>query len=98
VLLPMQDNSLLTMPPWRNPWLLLAEAASFLSHFAILYIPFLANIFGIVPLSLNEWILVVLFAFPVILIDEVLKYVGRHYVNPPTPVPDKLKALAGKED
>lgn len=39
--LTVQDNSLLTMPPWRNPWLLVAEAASFLSHFAILYIPFL---------------------------------------------------------
>jgi hypothetical protein len=39
----VQDNSLLTMPPWRNPWLLVAEAASFLSHFAILYIPFLVS-------------------------------------------------------
>ena len=42
-LLTVQDNSLLTMPPWRNPWLLVAEAASFLSHFAILYIPFLVS-------------------------------------------------------
>lgn len=40
----LQDNSLLTMPPWRNPWLLVAEAASFLCHFAILYIPFLVSL------------------------------------------------------
>ncbi|KAK1285657.1 Calcium-transporting ATPase 4, endoplasmic reticulum-type [Acorus calamus] len=34
-------------------------------------------VFGIVPLSLNEWLLVVAVAFPVILIDEVLKFIGR---------------------
>ena len=66
-----QDNSLLTMPPWINPWLLAAEAVSFGSHFLILYVPVLANIFGIVPLTFQEWLLVIVFASPVILIDEV---------------------------
>ena len=66
-----QDNSLLTMPPWINPWLLMAEAVSFGLHFLILYVPFLADIFGIVPLTFQEWLLVIAFAFPVILIDEV---------------------------
>ncbi|XP_051113207.1 calcium-transporting ATPase 1, endoplasmic reticulum-type-like [Andrographis paniculata] len=72
-----EDGSLLSMPPWVNPWLLLAMSVSFALHFLILYVPFLAQIFGIVPLSLNEWWLVVAVAFPVILIDEVLKFVGR---------------------
>ncbi|KAL6011183.1 Calcium-transporting ATPase 1, endoplasmic reticulum-type [Asimina triloba] len=72
-----EDCSLLTMPPWVNPWLLLAMSISFGLHFLILYVPFLAQVFGIVPLSLNEWLLVVAVAFPVILIDEVLKFVGR---------------------
>ncbi|KAK6142054.1 hypothetical protein DH2020_013883 [Rehmannia glutinosa] len=72
-----EDGSLLSMPPWVNPWLLLAMAVSFGLHFLILYVPFLAQIFGIVPLSLNEWLLVLAVAFPVILIDEVLKFVGR---------------------
>lgn len=73
-----EDVSLLTMPPWVNPWLLLAMSVSFGLHFLILYVPFLAQIFGVVPLSLNEWLLVVAVAFPVILIDEVLKLVGRY--------------------
>ena len=77
----VQDNSLLQMPPWSNPWLLLAGAISFISHFAILYIPVLADTFSIVPLSLAEWGLVLLFALPVIIIDEVLKAVGRNFVN-----------------
>ncbi|KAL6566637.1 Calcium-transporting ATPase 4, endoplasmic reticulum-type [Orobanche minor] len=72
-----EDGSLLSMPPWVNPWLLLAMSVSFALHFLILYVPFLAQIFGIVPLSLNEWLLVLAVALPVILIDEVLKFVGR---------------------
>lgn len=31
------------------------------------------------PLSLNEWLLVLLFALPVILIDEILKFLGRNF-------------------
>ncbi|XP_047319901.1 calcium-transporting ATPase 1, endoplasmic reticulum-type-like [Impatiens glandulifera] len=72
-----EDGSLLTMPPWVNPFLLLAMSVSFGLHFLILYVPFLARVFGIVPLSLNEWLLVLAVALPVILIDEVLKFVGR---------------------
>jgi Ca2+-transporting ATPase len=72
-----EDGSLMTMPPWVNPWLLAAMALSFALHFLILYIPFLANIFGIVPLNLNEWLLVLILSLPVIAIDEALKYVGR---------------------
>ncbi|KAI7751446.1 hypothetical protein M8C21_001182 [Ambrosia artemisiifolia] len=72
-----EDESLLTMPPWVNPWLLVAMSVSFGLHFLILYVPFLAQIFGIVPLSVNEWLLVLTVAFPVILIDEMLKFVGR---------------------
>merc|ERR1711907_657381 len=72
-----EDGSLLQMPPWVNPWLLLAMAVSFGLHFVILYIPFLASIFSIAPHNSVEWILVLAFSFPVILIDEVLKMVGR---------------------
>lgn len=70
-------NSLVKMPPWRNPWLLVAMTISFGLHCLILYVPFLANVFGIVPLTLNEWLLVILVSAPVILIDEVLKFMGR---------------------
>ncbi|XP_022757582.1 calcium-transporting ATPase, endoplasmic reticulum-type-like [Durio zibethinus] len=72
-----EDSSLLSMPPWRNPWLLVAMSVSFGLHCLVLYIPFLADMFGVVPLSLNEWFLVILVSIPVILIDEILKFVGR---------------------
>ncbi|KAB2056493.1 hypothetical protein ES319_A11G106100v1 [Gossypium barbadense] len=72
-----EDSSLLTLPPWRNPWLLAAMSVSFGLHCLILYVPFLADIFAVAPLSLNEWFLVILVSVPVILIDEILKFVGR---------------------
>ncbi|KAK3011505.1 hypothetical protein RJ639_011113, partial [Escallonia herrerae] len=72
-----EDSSLLTMPPWMNPWLLVAMSVSFGLHCLILYVPFLADVFGIVPLSLNEWLLVLFVSAPVILIDEFLKFIAR---------------------
>jgi Ca2+-transporting ATPase len=72
-----EDGSLLQMPPWVNPWLLLAMVVSFGLHFVILYIPVLAQIFSIVPLTVNDWFVVFVFSFPVVIIDELLKLVGR---------------------
>ncbi|XAR53933.1 Calcium-transporting ATPase [Bertholletia excelsa] len=72
-----EDNSLITIPPWRNPWLLVAMSVSFGFHCLILYVPFLAEVFGIVPLSPSEWLLVILVSVPVVLIDELLKLAGR---------------------
>lgn len=43
----------------------------------ILYVPVMNQIFGITPLNLAEWKLVIAFSVPVILIDEVLKFFGR---------------------
>lgn len=72
-----EDNSLLTVPPTRNPWLLAAMAVSFGLHFLIVYVPPLARVFSIVPLTAREWGLVALFSLPVVLIDEALKLAGR---------------------
>jgi Ca2+-transporting ATPase len=72
-----EDNSLTVIPPWVNGWLILAIFASITSHLFILYVPRMNTIFGIVPLGLYEWKLVLAFSFPVILIDEVLKFFGR---------------------
>lgn len=72
-----EDGSLLQIPPWVNPYLLLAMAASFGMHFVILYVPWMASIFSICPMSLDDWLVVMYFSFPVIIIDEMLKFVGR---------------------
>eukprot|EP00250_Pteridium_aquilinum_P009828 c18964_g1_i1 orf=764-3508(+) len=78
-----ERNSLLQVPPWANPWLVVAIAVSMGLHFAILYTPWLAEAFGVVPLSYNDWLLVVLFSFPVIPLEEVLKLIGRTLFSRP---------------
>lgn len=72
-----EDMSLITVPPWANPYLLVAMVVSFALHFAILYVPSLTQIFSITPLSKEEWYLVLAFSLPVILVDEGLKMIGR---------------------
>ena len=71
------EASLLTMPPWRNQWLILAISSSVVLHFVILYIPVFNDIFGILPLDRREWGMVILFSFPVCLIDEIIKLYVR---------------------
>jgi len=74
-----EDNSLMTMSPFVNPFLLLAIAASIGLHYMILYVPWLATIFSIAPLNFKEWVIVYMFSVPVILVDEVLKIFGRQF-------------------
>merc|ERR1712039_122946 len=76
-----ENQSLVMMPPWINPLLLAAMALSFALHFLILYVDFLAVVFQITPLSWAQWIVVMKFSLPVILLDELLKFVARNYAD-----------------
>lgn len=63
--------------PLSNVYLLGAMSLSFGLHFVILYVPFLASIFSVSPLNLEEWTVVVLLAFPVLILDEFMKFIAR---------------------
>lgn len=76
-----ENQSLLTMPPWKNVWLLLAIGLSMFLHFAILHISFLSKTFQISALSLSEWMIVLRFSMPVLLLDETLKLLSRNYLD-----------------
>jgi len=72
-----EDGSLFQMPAWANPYLIVACVGSVLLHFVILYVPMLAHIFAVAPLDWHDWVLVMAFSTPVILIDEFLKALAR---------------------
>jgi len=72
-----EDGSLLQMPPWKNPWLLLAITLSMGVHMVIMYVPSLATLFQITALDYEDWVIIVAFSIPVVVIDEVLKFIGR---------------------
>lgn len=71
------ESSLLQVGIFANPWLIGAIIGSMLLHCMILYVPFFETIFNTVALSTNDWLLVISFAAPVILIDEILKFIAR---------------------
>merc|ERR1719430_2902567 len=76
-----ENQSLVLMPPWINPWLLGAMALSFGLHFVILYVDVLNVVFNISPLTVDQWVVVLKFSLPVLLLDELLKFVARNYTD-----------------
>ncbi|SIO73219.1 Cation transporting ATPase C-terminus [Babesia microti strain RI] len=72
------QTSLISMPPWTNPYLVMAVMSSIAIHCLVLYTPPLARIFGVVPLDIYDWIAVFWWSFPVVLIDELLKFISRN--------------------
>merc|ERR1712002_1224065 len=76
-----ENQSLLVMPPWVNIWLLLAMALSLTLHFLILYVDILATVLQVQPLSAAQWLAVLKISLPVLLLDEVLKFIARKYVE-----------------
>ncbi|PWA30762.1 hypothetical protein CCH79_00009226 [Gambusia affinis] len=77
-----ENQSLLKMPPWSNPWLVGAICLSMALHFLILYVDPLPMIFQIRPLSWTQWVVVLKLSLPVILMDEALKFLARNYIEP----------------
>lgn len=102
------NASLVTVRPWQNPYLLAGVTLPILLHLAVMYLPPLSSLFGLSPLSVEEWKVVtyhiyicnylgsavcflnnfshyslcvyqiaLMFALPVLLVEEVLKLIGR---------------------
>ncbi|XP_047665155.1 sarcoplasmic/endoplasmic reticulum calcium ATPase 1 isoform X2 [Tachysurus fulvidraco] len=76
-----ENQSLLRMPPWVNIWLLGAILLSLSLHFLILYVEPLPLIFQVTPLCCSQWLVVLKISFPVILLDEALKFFSRHHLG-----------------
>jgi len=76
------DNSLLSVGPHKNPLLVLGVAVPMLLHLAVVYssklgLPGLGESFGMVPLSIENWIAILKWSAPVLIVEEVLKAIGR---------------------
>ncbi|KAK7466948.1 hypothetical protein VKT23_004012 [Stygiomarasmius scandens] len=81
-----ENESLLRLPLWKNPFLVGAIALSMGLHFMILYTPFFTTLFAITPLNWTEWKAVLFISAPVLAIDEVLKFVTATFVDPPSKI------------
>uniref|UniRef100_A0A8C7HGD5 Calcium-transporting ATPase n=1 Tax=Oncorhynchus kisutch TaxID=8019 RepID=A0A8C7HGD5_ONCKI len=76
-----ENQSLLRMPPWSNLWLVGAMSLSMSLHFVIIYVDPMPMIFKLTHLNVEKWMVVLKLSIPVILIDEVLKFVARNYLE-----------------
>ncbi|KAE8577577.1 hypothetical protein XENTR_v10022953 [Xenopus tropicalis] len=76
-----ENQSLVRMPPWVNIWLLGSICLSMSLHFLILYVEPLPMIFKLTPLNFTQWFVVLKISIPVILLDELLKFVARNYLE-----------------
>lgn len=84
-----ENQSLIRMPPWTNMWLVGSMCLSFALHFVILYVDVLSGVFQVTPLNGDEWMTVMKFSIPVILLDEALKFVARRISDVSEVVIDK---------
>jgi len=80
-------HSIFSIGLLSNRWMVIAVGSSFLLLLAVLYLPFLQPFFSTVPLSLQEWLLIL----PLILLPsiaaELTKLVLRRLAGRATPIP-----------
>jgi P-type Ca2+ transporter type 2C len=74
-----ETHSLFELGLFSNPWLIAAMALVLFLQSAIVYIPFMQYIFKTVPLSLQDWFVIVLITAPIIVLEETRKAVARRY-------------------
>jgi magnesium-transporting ATPase (P-type) len=75
------ESSIFKVGIFSNMYLIVAIFGSVMLHFMILYVPFFEKIFGTVPLTQNDWIIVLAVSAPVVVLDEVLKFFSRMRTN-----------------
>ncbi len=77
------DNSILSVGPHKNPLLILGVVVPMMLHLLVVYssklgLPGLGESFGMVSLTLENWVTIFKWSAPVLLVEEVLKAVGRN--------------------
>jgi Ca2+-transporting ATPase len=68
--------SLFQIGLFSNKWLIYACALSFLMMLMVLYVPFLRVAFGVIPLSLTDWAIIIPLALTVIILVEIQKFIA----------------------
>ena len=72
-----RTRSFFTLGFFKNPYLLIAIAASILLQLAAIYVPFMQNILGTAPLALKDIGLIVLVTSSIFFVDEIRKLIQR---------------------
>jgi Ca2+-transporting ATPase len=71
------ERTAVSRAAFNNPYVWAAIAASFVMLATIMYVPFLQDLFKIVPLTVQDWALIILLTLPVLVIIEIRKAATR---------------------
>mgnify|MGYP006271555413 CR=1 FL=1 len=78
------DRSIFTISPFSNKYLYLSVAAALLFHIAVLHIGWLQTLFRTVPLTLDQWMVVISVGVLVVIggeLDKILNRWRKHYIG-----------------
>jgi Ca2+-transporting ATPase len=71
------EGSALSRATFNNPYVWAAIVASFALLASIMYVPFLRELFNIVPLTVQDWALILVLTLPVLIVIELRKAATR---------------------
>ena len=74
-----EKRSLFELGLFSNRWLIAVMALVLFLQTAIVYIPFMRHIFKTVPLSENDWIVILCITAPIVLMEEIRKVFVRKW-------------------
>ena len=69
--------SVFEMNPLSNPFLFVSIIGAFFAHLAVLYVPALQYVFRTVPLSWDQWLLIVICSCTILFVVEIDKFIRR---------------------
>lgn len=72
-----EDKSIFQMNPLSSKFLIIATITIIFLQFAALYLPFMRNILHTQPLAASEWMIIILIASSVVLLEEIRKFFHR---------------------
>jgi Ca2+-transporting ATPase len=69
-----EKYSLFKIGPFANRWLVIAVFSSLALQLAVVYVPFLQPVFNTVPLSLIDWLIIILLSSTALISVEIVKF------------------------
>ncbi len=72
-------QSLFSMNPLSNPFLLFCTIGAFLAHLGAIYVPAMQWLFRMEPIMAAEWLRIVLMSLTVVLAVEIDKWLRRRH-------------------
>lgn len=74
-----ESLSIFQLNPFGNKWLIFATGFVLTLQFFLLHNPLMQKIFRTVPITFNQWCVVIAVASPIFFVEEIRKYIVRNW-------------------